>query len=189
MSRSKRVTLPHQYMTTNLRQELKGSAVKSNWTGTETPQKRRLRPGFPSHSREIWLKLVQCLEPRKKNTRKVFIACKRMCYNVYSKNYKKGVYLAPLIMKLKDVDLSIKEPGPPTGPGRKGASGIDNNRCELQIKKKLDRINTLLGNMTKLYSLFWWQCTTALQQRLCVLEYFDGKDIEFNTKWLLKKLS
>ena len=57
-------------------------------------------------------------------------------------NYKKGADPAPTIGKLEDVDLSIKEPGPPTGPGSKGASDTAKKRHEIQPEKLLDRINT-----------------------------------------------
>ena len=49
-------------------------------------------------------------------------------------NHKKGVDLSPLIRKLEDVDLSSKEPGPPTGHRSKGSSNISKKRYEIQLK-------------------------------------------------------
>ena len=43
-------------------------------------------------------------------------------------NYIKGVNLAPLINTVKEVDLTSKEPGPPTVFGSKGASDVTKKR-------------------------------------------------------------
>ena len=86
-----------------------------------------------------------------------------------------------------DLSLSRKEPGPPTGPGGKCASEIAKKRYDIQ-QKNLDMIYTLEDNTTKLYSIFWRQCTYALQQGLRGHEGFHDKDIEFDTKWLLKQI-
>ena len=40
--------------------------------------------------------------------------------------------LAPLFRKLEDVDLTIKEPGPPTGHGNEGAPDIAKKRYEVK---------------------------------------------------------
>ena len=50
-------------------------------------------------------------------------------------NHNKLVDLAPLIRKIEDVDLTNKEPGPPTGPGRKVSLRIAKKRCNNQLKK------------------------------------------------------
>ena len=103
-------------------------------------------------------------------------------------NDKKGADPAPIIGKLEDVELSRKEPGPPTGPGSKGASDIAKKRHEVQLEKIFDRINTLEDNMTNLYSLVWGQCADALQQGLCGHAGFEKKDIELDAKWSLKQI-
>ena len=51
--------------------------------------------------------------------------------------------LAPFIKKLKDVDLTRKEPAPPTGPGIKGDFYIAKKRYDIQLKEHLDRIDNL----------------------------------------------
>ena len=68
-------------------------------------------------------------------------------------NYKRVVYLAPLIRKLKDLDLSNKEPRPLKGYVIKGASHKAKKRKEIKLKKHLDRIYTLEYNTNNLYYL------------------------------------
>ena len=92
----------------------------------------------------------------------------------------------PLISKLKEVELSRKEPGLLKGPGSKGDSEIDKNIYKIKMEKRLDSIDALEDNLTKMYSVVWVQCTDELQQGLCRHEYFDDKDIESDAKWLLK---
>ena len=43
----------------------------------------------------------------------------------------------PLVRKLKDIDISSKEPTPPTGPGSKGPTKISKKRYELEPKNNL----------------------------------------------------
>ena len=49
-------------------------------------------------------------------------------------DYKKGINLEPLISKLKEMDLSKKEPGPPTGAGIKCDYDISKERYKIQLK-------------------------------------------------------
>ena len=53
------------------------------------------------------------------------------------------------------------------------------------MEKHLDRSDILEDNMTKLFSLLWLQFNEALQQSLLGHEYFEYKDISFDSKWLL----
>ena len=48
-------------------------------------------------------------------------------------NYKKGVDLEPLIRKLEDVDISIKEPTAPTVTGNRAPPEISKTRYELEL--------------------------------------------------------
>ena len=57
-------------------------------------------------------------------------------------NYKKGVDITPLISKLKDIDISIKEPTSPTGTGNKGPTEISKKRYGLELK------NTWIGKIS-----------------------------------------
>ena len=41
--------------------------------------------------------------------------------------------------------------------------------------------------MKNLYSILWGQCTEALNQGLRENEYFEDKDMRFDSKWLLNK--
>ena len=50
-------------------------------------------------------------------------------------NYKKGVDLAPLVEKIRDVDLTSKELGLPTVHGSKGALDIAKKINDIQFKK------------------------------------------------------
>ena len=52
----------------------------------------------------------------------------------------------------------------------------------------MDTINTLEDKMTKLYFLFWGQCTDALQASLLGYEDFDENDVESDVKWLLNQI-
>ena len=69
------------------------------------------------------------------------------------KNYKEGLDLAPLLRKLKGVDLSSKYPTAPTITGNKGTTEISKKIYELELGKHLDRAY-ILEDHTKLYSLF-----------------------------------
>ena len=63
---------------------------------------------------------------------------------------KKWVDLVSLIRKLEDVDLSSKEPIPPTGNGTRSPTEITKKTCELELKRHLDRAYILEYNITKL---------------------------------------
>ena len=75
------------------------------------------------------------IETKEENYKESFQNLQENVLQYVVENYKKGVDLAPLIRKLEDVDLSRKELGPPTGPGRKGASDINKRRYNIQLKK------------------------------------------------------
>ena len=49
-------------------------------------------------------------------------------------NKRKWVDLAPIISKIEDMDLTSKEPGPPTGTRSKGASNISKKRYKTHKK-------------------------------------------------------
>ena len=56
------------------------------------------------------------------------------------------------------------------------------------MEKHLDRSDILEDNMTKLFSLLWLQFNEALQQGLLGHEYFEYKDISFDSKWILSHI-
>ena len=89
------------------------------------------------------------LETKKENYKESFQNLQECVLQYVMENYKKGIDIGPLISKLEDLDLSIKEPIAPTGTVTRAPTEI------LELKKHLDRADILEDNIKKLYSLLW----------------------------------
>jgi len=100
---------------------------------------------------------------------------------------EKGVDLVPLIRNLKEVTLDDKEMTPP-GDDDKPATPPELKKCEMKLRRHMDRVETLKEIVTNLYFLVWGQCTDALKAELKGLDLFKDKDNNFDAKWLLEQV-
>ena len=70
-----------------------------------------------------------------KNYKEIFKNLQECVLQYALVKYKKGLDIAPLIMKLEDVDISSKEPISPTGTGTRSPTEITKKRYELELEK------------------------------------------------------
>ena len=82
------------------------------------------------------------LRTKDQNCKEIFLNLHESALQYVVENYKKEVYLEPLIKKLEDVYLSSKEPAATTGTGNKGPIEIAKKIYELELK------NTWIGQIS-----------------------------------------